>query len=63
MTASHIFRGTPSAYCHAHMMIYMKKGHLILFLSEHEKNCLQQIQYFNHEIIPYHSGDLFSRQI
>lgn len=63
MTARQIFSGTPSTYYHTNMMIYMKKSHLILFLSEYEKNCLQQIQYFKQEIQPYCSGDLFSRQI
>lgn len=61
MTTSYIFSGSPTTHRDAHVVIYMKKGYLILFFSEYEKNCVQQIKYLKHEIHPYYSGNLFGQ--
>lgn len=31
-------------------MVDMKKGHLIIFLSEYEENCVQEVQMFGDEV-------------
>lgn len=40
----------PSPRNHGSMMVDMKKGHLIIFLSEYEENCVQEVQMFGDEV-------------